>query len=93
MPSVEPSAVAGHQAEAMDRDVGDAVHPLRQVGVGPGLVRCAHHGPHAAAAVEPNIQRFADAVQLLRVGEARLGEPEIRPLRRRGQAVAASVST
>ncbi len=71
-------AVARHHSHPPGQHMGDAVHPLRNLRVAPGLARRAHAGTVAQSTRQPAIQQLGDAIQMLGIVEPI--QQQVRPL-------------
>jgi hypothetical protein len=80
---VQQDPVAGHQPHVVDEHAGDALGPVAQVGVGPGLIVAVD----ARALVEPPVQQRDGRVHPLGILELGQGEEQVRPLLPRRQVV------
>ncbi len=81
--------VSGYDAEARGQDVGDAVHALRELRIGPCLAgrRRRNNGAFAFAAFDPTVEQLRDAIDAFGIVEFRRGEDEVGLLIRRRKMI------
>jgi len=80
--------MTGDHAERAREHVGDTVHALGQLRVGPAFRRRDQARPVAVSRGDPAVEQFDHAIHPLGIFQLRQLEQEIRPLRARRQVVA-----